>query len=299
MPGEKGAGGRVEVHGVVSPCLRRGQHWTGPSTQPAQNDTLCDRRRSCRARINQVAPVHETSYESEDLMKADHYDSFAESYSTDNESNLINGHYERPAMIDLAGDVNGHRVLDAGCGSGPLSAALRAKGAIVTGFDSSSAMVELARQRLGENAALHVADLSQPLPFADGAFDDVVASLVLHYLRDWTAPLAELRRVLKPGGRLILSVPHPIIYKLTDPSADYFAITQYSEEFTFDGQSVVLTYWHRPLHAMTDAFTGADFRISVISEPPHSPDTPRELLPPHVGNRTAFLCFIFFVLEAS
>jgi ubiquinone/menaquinone biosynthesis C-methylase UbiE len=232
-------------------------------------------------------------------MKADHYDSFAESYSTENESSLENAYYERPAMIDLAGDVNGHRVLDAGCGSGPLSAALRAKGAIVTGFDSSSAMVELARQRLGENAALHVADLSQPLPFADGAFDDVVASLVLHYLRDWMEPLAELRRVLKPGGRLILSVNHPLIYKWINPSADYFAITQWSDEYTFSGQSAVLTYWHRPLHAMTAAFTEAGFRLSVISEPPFSPDTPRELLPPDFGNRTAFLSFIFFVLEAS
>jgi hypothetical protein len=50
---------------------------------------------------------------------------------------------------------------------------------------------------------------------------------------------------------------------------------------------------------MTDAFTDAGFRISVISEPPYSPDTPRELLPPHIGDRTAFLSFIFFVLEAS
>jgi ubiquinone/menaquinone biosynthesis C-methylase UbiE len=232
-------------------------------------------------------------------MQPDHYDSFAENYSTENETSLFNAYYERPAMIDLAGDVNGRRVLDAGCGSGPLSAALRAKGAIVTGFDSSPAMVKLARRRLGEDAELHVADLSQPLPFADGAFDDVVASLVLHYLRDWTAPLAELRRVLKPGGRLILSVNHPIVYKLFDPSADYFAITQYSDEFTFNGQSAVLTNWHRPLHAMTDAFTGAGFRISVISEPPFSPDTPRELLPPHLADRTAFLSFIFFVLEAS
>lgn len=232
-------------------------------------------------------------------MKADHYDGFAESYATDNESNLINGYYERPAMIDLAGDVNGRRVLDAGCGSGPLSAALRAKGAIVTGFDASPAMVELARRRLGERAALHVADLSQPLPFADAAFDDVVSSLVLHYLRDWTAPLAELRRVLKPGGRLILSVNHPIMYKLMYPTAGYFPITQYSEEYTFNGQRAVLTFWHRPLHAMTDAFTGAGFRLSVVSEPPFSPDTPRDLLPPEIGDRTAFLCFLFFVLEAS
>jgi ubiquinone/menaquinone biosynthesis C-methylase UbiE len=271
----------------------------GSSVRLRRHAQRHERANGSYARINQVAPVHETSCESEDLMKADHYDSFAESYSTDNESNLLNGYYERPAMIDLAGEVNGHRVLDAGCGSGPLSAALRAKGAIMTGFDSSSAMVELARRRLGENAALHVADLSQPLPFADGAFDDVVVSLVLHYLEDWTAPLAELRRVLKPGGRLILSVNHPTMYKLMYPSADYFAITQYSEEYTFNGQSAVLTYWHRPLHAMTDAFTEAGFRISVISEPPASPDTPRELFPPHLGDRTAFLCFIFFVLEAS
>lgn len=231
-------------------------------------------------------------------MKADHYDSFARSYSTDNESNLFNGYYERPAMIALAGDVHGRRVLDAGCGSGPLSEALRARGAIVAGFDSSAAMVELARERLGEDADLKVADISRSLPFADGAFDDVVVSLVLHYLQDWTAPLSELRRVLKPGGRLLLSVNHPRILESSDPSADYFSLTEYSDEYTFDGQRAVLTYWHRPLHAMTDAFTQAGFRISVISEPPVSPDTPRELLPPELGDRTAFICFIFFVLDA-
>lgn len=232
-------------------------------------------------------------------MRADHYDSFAQSYSRSNESGLFNAYYARPAMIELAGDVRGRRVLDAGCGSGPLAEALRAKGAIVTSFDSSPAMVELARQRLGEDADLQVADLSRPLPYADGSFDDVVVSLVLHYLEDWTAPLSELRRVLKPGGRLLLSVNHPRILESSDPSADYFSVTPYSDEYTFDdGQSAVLTFWHRPLHAMTDAFTEAGFRIAVISEPPVWPDAPRELLPPDLGDRTAFICFIFFVLDA-
>ena len=60
----------------------------------------------------------------------------------------------------------------------------------------------------------------------------------------------------------------------------------------------MLTFWHRPLHAMTDAFVDAGFRISVISEPPASPDAPRELFSPDLDGRTAFLCFIFFVLEA-
>jgi ubiquinone/menaquinone biosynthesis C-methylase UbiE len=232
-------------------------------------------------------------------MRADHYDSFAESYAKSNESNLLTAYYARPAMIELAGDVRGRRVLDAGCGSGPLTEALRAKGALVTGFDSSTAMLELARERLGSDVDLQVADLSQPLPYADGAFDDVVCSLVLHYLKDWTAPLSELRRVLKPGGRLLLAVNHPRILEASDPSADYFSVTQYSDEYSFaDGQNAVLTFWHRPLHAMADAFTEAGFRIAVISEPPFSPDTPRELLPPDLGERTAFICFLFFVLDA-
>jgi SAM-dependent methyltransferase len=179
-----------------------------------------------------------------------------------------------------------------------LSAALRAKGATVTGFDVSAAMVDLARQRLGEDADLRVADLGEPLPFADAEFDDVVASLVLHYLEDWAGPLAELHRVLKPHGRLMLSVNHPVIFPVVYPEADYFAVTKYSEDYTFAEQTVELTFWHRPLHAMTDAFAAAGFRIMAVSEPSHSPDTPPELLPPDLNEGRSFLCFLFFVLEA-
>ena len=227
------------------------------------------------------------------------YDGFAKAYAAENESNLFNAYYERPEMLRLAGDVSGRRILDAGCGSGPLTQALRARGAVLTGFDASAAMVDLARERLGEDADLHVADLGAPLPFADAEFDDVVASLVLHYLEDWAGPLAELRRVLKPGGRLILSVIHPGIYPIVYPDADYFALTQYSEEYTFDGHSAVLTYWHRPLHAITDGFAAAGFRVATVSEPPPAPDTPPEVLPPGLEPGRSFLCFLFFVLEAA
>jgi ubiquinone/menaquinone biosynthesis C-methylase UbiE len=134
--------------------------------------------------------------------------------------------------------VAGRRILDAGCGSGPLFAALRDRGAIVTGIDSSTKMLELARQRLGDGAALHPADLGSPLPLPDAAFDDVIASLVLHYLEDWTAPLAELRRVLTPGGRLIVSVEHPFVAQMqAGPGADYFATRKYSFEWTLGGQT--------------------------------------------------------------
>ena len=239
-----------------------------------------------------------TLSENESTVTASDYDNFAKPYSAENESNLFNAYYERPAMLRLAGEVSGRRILDAGCGSGPLSAALRASGAVVTGLDVSGAMIDLARQRLGEDADLHVADLGAPLPFADAEFDDVIASLVLHYLEDWAGPLSELRRVLKPGGRLMVSVNHPSAYAIVYPEADYFAVTRYSEDYTFDGRVTWLTFWHRPLHAMTDAFTAAGFRIATVSEPPPAPDTPPEVLPPGLEEGRSFLGCLFFVLEA-
>jgi len=240
---------------------------------------------------------------SADPTSLNDYDSFAEAYSAETETNLINGFYARPAILDLAGDVSGRRILDAGCGSGPLFAALRDRGAIVTGFDKSAGMLEQARRRLGDDADLQLADLSNPLPFPDGTFDDVIASLVLHYLEDWSPALAELRRVLKPGGRVIASVDHPLavsrIYREAGREADYFATTNLTVEWTAGGQSALLGFWHRPLHVMTDAFTAAGFRISVISEPAVAPDTPRELLPDDAADGLRFLGFLFFVLHAS
>jgi len=94
-----------------------------------------------------MPPVPENSPVPPDRAVANDYDSFAEEYSAGNEAGLINGYYTRPAVLDLAGDVAGRRILDAGCGSGPLSAALRDRGATVTGFDSSAKMLELAQGR--------------------------------------------------------------------------------------------------------------------------------------------------------
>ena len=164
-------------------------------------------------------------------------------------------------------------------------------------------MLELARRRLGPDADLHVADLASPLPFPDGSFDDVIAALVLHYLEEWAGPLAELRRVLKPGGRLIVAVEHPfaieLMHRAQGGKSSYFETRSRTEEWTFGGHRALMTFWDRPLHAMTDAFTAAGFRITVISEPPAAPDTPPELFPPEFEGRTTFLGFLFFVLEAD
>jgi SAM-dependent methyltransferase len=256
--------------------------------------------------MERVTEVPESLAQSADPARVNDYDSFAEAYSAENENNLVNAYYERPGMLALAGDVAGRRILDAGCGSGALSVALRDRGAVVTGIDASAGMLALARRRLGDDVALHVVDLSDRLPFDDGAFDDVVASLVLHYLEDWGPTLAELRRVLRPGGRLIASVDHPFVaYTFQDPRPwrrsrrrrpDYFATTSCSFDWTLNGQSVPMRFWRRPLHAMTDAFTTAGFRLSGISEPQPDPAA-RELFPDDFHALSTKTCFLFFVLE--
>jgi len=224
------------------------------------------------------------------------YDGFAAAYSTRNEKSLFNAYYERPEMIRLAGDVAGLTVLDAGCGSGPLTEALQTKGAVVSGFDLSPAMVALARQRLGEDADVRVADLGAPLPYPDDTFDLVVASLSLHYVEDWASALAELRRVLEPGGRLTVSIIHPMVYAIVYPEADYFALTRYSEDYDYGEETVWMTYWHRPLQDVINSFVDAGFRITRVTEPPPAADTPAELLPNADGR--SFICFLFFELEA-
>jgi SAM-dependent methyltransferase len=232
-------------------------------------------------------------------MSADDYDGFASDYDEENASSLLNAHYERPAVLALLGDLSGRRILDAGCGSGPLAAELVARGADVSGLDGSPAMVELARRRLGEVVPLTVHDLAEPLPYEDESFDDVVASLVLHYLRDWEGPLAEIRRVLKPGGRLVASINHPFVRQFNEPTEDYFATREYGEDVELNGRTTTLTFWHRPLREVVRAVSDAGLVLRVLDEPAPSPDTPADLMPARIasGERSAFLCFLFVVAE--
>ncbi len=232
-------------------------------------------------------------------MSADDYDRFADDYEAENATSLLNAYYERPAVLDLVGDVQGRRILDAGCGSGPLAAELVARGADVVGFDGSPVMIDLARRRLGGTVPLTVHDLAEPLPYEDESFDVVVASLVLHYLEDWDGPLAELRRVLRPGGRLVVSVNHPFAQVLNAPEDDYFRTRLYSEDVELNGQTTELTFWHRPLREVVRAVTDAGLDLRFLDEPGPSKDTPSELMPPRIasGERSAFFCFLFVVAE--
>ncbi len=114
-----------------------------------------------------------------------------------------------------------------------------------------------------------MADLAEPLEFLpDASFDLVTASLVLHYLRDWGPPLRELRRVLRPGGALLISTHHPVQdVEIADPPAPYFETTLLTDTWRKAGRDFQVRFYHRPLSAIGDALADAGFLIERIAEP--------------------------------
>lgn len=90
-------------------------------------------------------------------------------------------------------------ILDLGCGDGQLTQRIAAAGASVVGLDASPEMVAAAHAR---GIAADVGN-AETLPYVDGTFDAVFSNAALHWVRDQDAMLAEVRRVLKPGGRFV------------------------------------------------------------------------------------------------
>lgn len=111
------------------------------------------------------------------------------------------------AIVELARIESGHRVLDIGCGPGiavQKAAALVGPGAAV-GVDRSPSMVEIARKRAaGVRQAAFEVGSAEKLPFSDDSFDVVWTVSAFHHWEDKAKGIAEARRVLRPGGRLLI-----------------------------------------------------------------------------------------------
>jgi SAM-dependent methyltransferase len=118
----------------------------------------------------------------------------------------------RADLLGLLGLLDdGWAVGDLGCGTGQVSASLAPFVRRLVAVDGSAAMLEAARKRLSGAANVEVrAGELEALPIDDGELDAAVAFLVLHYLADPPRALAEARRVLRPGGRLLVvdMMPH-------------------------------------------------------------------------------------------
>lgn len=133
---------------------------------------------------------------------------------------------EEPFVREQLGSVRGVAVLDLGCGTGRHSLWLASAGAVVTALDISKGMLAQARLKPGADAVQFVLhDLENRFPFENGSFDRVVSGLVLEHVKDLDHFFFEVRRVLRPEGRVVLTTMHPAMFlrgsqaRFTDPDS--------------------------------------------------------------------------------
>ena len=151
------------------------------------------------------------------------YDKWAEIY--DSEDNPLIA-LEEPEVRRQLGAVRGMHVADVGCGTGRHAVDLARAGALVTALDFSEGMLQRARAKsagLGIQWIAH--DLHTPLPLPPGDFDRVICCLVLEHITQLKHLFAELGRICKPAGHIVVSAMHPammlkgITARFTDPGS--------------------------------------------------------------------------------
>ncbi|WP_439681202.1 class I SAM-dependent methyltransferase [Embleya sp. MST-111070] len=112
----------------------------------------------------------------------------------------------------------GERVLDMGCGTGRFTVPMAERGARLSGLDISRSMLDVAERKLSERglaADLREGDMAA-IPFPDASFDTVTSMLALMHIpiADRPAVFAEVRRVLRPGGRMLLGVKNSVFERM-------------------------------------------------------------------------------------
>jgi ubiquinone/menaquinone biosynthesis C-methylase UbiE len=196
------------------------------------------------------------------------YDKLSATYMNDIDGGShYNTLYERPAMIaQLPLELDGMRILDAGCAAGWYSQAFIQKGAEVTALDFSENMVKAAKERLPDRTNVIQHDLREDLPFEDNHFDIIVSSLTMHYIENWNTTFREFNRVLKPGGTFLYSVHHPFMDFSRHRPDNYFETLKLSEIWNKPNLSIEVSFYRRPLQDIINMTTN-HFQLNELIEP--------------------------------
>ncbi|MDP6634002.1 MAG: class I SAM-dependent methyltransferase [Phycisphaerae bacterium] len=227
-----------------------------------------------------------------------------------------------PAFFELLGDIAGMRVLDVGCGEGYNTRKFADLGAKVAGVDVSRLMIASARDHEADEPRgieYHQTPASDLGVLDNESFDAVLSTMTLMDLGDYTESIAEIARVLKPGGLLQFSVSHPCtmtrmwrwVYDDQDDQTgvvvgDYFSLDPTGrggdvDEWYFGGaprdvrktaRSFRIPRFFRTLSEYFNTLTDAGFRVEKLAEPNASEDAVAKC--PNVADTRIIPYFLIF-----
>jgi SAM-dependent methyltransferase len=169
------------------------------------------------------------------------------------------------------------RVLDVGTGEGQLARlAVKGGAGLVVGVDPTWGQVTVARDRAG--GPVYARGAAAGLPCRSATFDAVVACLVFEHIDDYAEAIGEVARVLRPGGRFLFFLNHPLLQTPGSGWIDdhileeqYWRIGPYLVEDNSPEEvapGVLLPFIHRPLHRYVNAMADHGLLIERMEEPP-------------------------------
>ncbi len=172
-------------------------------------------------------------------------------------------------------------ILDIGCGDGQISRMMAAVGAQVVGVDPTWNQIRVAHERGG--GASYLRTTADELPFADASFDAAVACLVFEHIDALDGAIAEVARVVKPGGRFCFFLNHPLLQTpgsgwiddhIIDPPEQYWRIGPYlveSETIEQVELGVYIRFIHRPLSRYVNTLVDHGLVLERMIEPAPPP----------------------------
>jgi SAM-dependent methyltransferase len=172
-------------------------------------------------------------------------------------------------------------VLDVGCGEGQIARLVAPSATRVVAVDPTWAQLVVAAERGGGPA--YARATAAALPVATATFDAVVACLVFEHIREVDVAIAEVARVLVPGGRFVFFLNHPLLQtpnsgwiddQILDPPEQYWRIGPYLvEDETLEEveKDVFIPFIHRPLSRYVNALAGCGLTIVHMEEPAPPP----------------------------
>jgi SAM-dependent methyltransferase len=210
-------------------------------------------------------------------VPADHWDDHADWWQREFTDGADPEYLEQILPLIGGALADSGTVLDVGTGEGQVARYLTTRGCDVVGFDPFAAQITVAAERGG--GPIYARAAADAMPVASSRFDAAVACLVFEHIDGVDEAIAEVARILRPGGRFLFLLNHPLLQtpnsgwiddQILDPPEQYWRIGPYlTEASTIEEvqKGVFIRFVHRPLSRYVNALASVGLTIDRMDEP--------------------------------